>query len=174
MPSSVSSPCEPEAGVGESHARTFSERCQLSRHTGRPRFPRKHKMPKVKADASKSNVAQVQDLFLAEVQKHGIQHALEWVTGWYERIAMARVRDEMEGALGTFIEDQEARELWLTDQLEDAAKRVSNRSTSAGHELAKDSYVSALARELERSGKPGRRERWDALRARTAAAPVAA
>ena len=122
------------------------------------------------AVTAETEVSRVQAKFIAALQEKGMQHTMEWVTGGYDDLAAARVRDEMANALGAFIDDDEARELWLTDQLESAASRVSNRSTSAGHELSKDSYVSALAHELERVGRVARRERRNAVRQRLVAA----
>jgi hypothetical protein len=118
-----------------------------------------------------SNIQEVQDKFLAAVAKDGLVHTLQWIGTWYDRAAEAAAEDELQRGLGEFAGDSEARELALLDHLLPNSERVSNYSTSAGHNLYQQAMLAAQARLLNqlidgKVGPAGRRRQWADVRAR--------
>ncbi len=95
---------------------------------------------------SKTHLAQVQDEFIAKLNKEGILHTFEWLHGWFDQVARAAVQDELNRALGDRVDDEQARGLYLADELMNMASNVSNHSTSATANLLRQARVSALAR----------------------------
>ena len=108
-----------------------------------------------------------QEAFVAELRKSGIHHTLEWIGGWYDRVAQARVEQTLKNELGEHAGDREAAMLTCETYLVSTATGVSSRGSSDGHKLMKDAEVAAWATRLRRYPHT-RNERWDAVRARLA------
>lgn len=135
---------------------------------------------------AQTNIERVQAQVIAEIEKNGIVHVLQGVSGWYDKAAEAEVQDELVRALGKPDAEPESKELMLLDRLLPDAVSNSSFGTSPGHNLYKQALIAARARELNtmlssapdgkvpvtpasRLGRRERRERWGEQRAARAA-----
>lgn len=112
---------------------------------------------------AKNKLAEVQANFIKSIEEKGIEHALTWVGGIYRSVAEELLKKEMEEQLGDRYSIPEARCLYLEAYLADVASRVSNRSTSVGHELMKDAFTSVAAKQFNELSRGQREVRWAAL-----------
>ena len=126
-----------------------------------------------------THVAKVQAKFIAEIEKNGMAHALEWIGGWYSEMSEARVRDLVEIELSPDLQsDPEARELHAMDHLMSLGRSNNNYSSSVGANLSRQALVAAFSNALDRggsvSGRVGRGRRWTAVSERMSSAESAA
>ncbi|MFK4706152.1 hypothetical protein ABIC83_002991 [Roseateles asaccharophilus] len=119
--------------------------------------------------AEPTKVDAVQKLLIAEIEKRGIVHVLEWIGQWYTSAAKAFVADEMARQLDDKVGDKEALELSLLEKLLSDASGVANYSTGSGHNLFRQAVVAATASRLREVSAATRSARWDAVRTRFAA-----
>jgi len=107
------------------------------------------------SDKVKSRVAEIQAKFIAEVKERGIVHALEWIDGWYAKVAEAAIQDEASHSFdpelsSSNMEERKClRDYYLKLQL-NWAERVSNKSTSQGANMATEAKVAVLAKLVNR------------------------
>lgn len=133
-------------------------------------MPKKNEQP-----SATSHVDEVQKAFIAEIQENGLSHALRWSDSWFARAAAAEVQDTMRNSLGEHINNPEAVELHLLEQLFIDAGSANNFSTSAGHNLFRAAMIAARTEALNslhpvKAGDPptpasraGRYKRWEAV-----------
>jgi hypothetical protein len=112
-------------------------------------------------------VSRVQDAFLAEVQKKGIESVLGGIGGWFYELATARMEDEFRRQLGQRKDDREGRRLVLMGMALDAARCVNNYSTAPGQNLLKQAEAAVYSAELARLSGSTTQQGWVEYQART-------
>lgn len=133
-----------------------------------------------------TNMQRVEQELIAEIQKRGLAHVLQWIGGWYDKTAQAEVEDDLQAVLLEHAQDPEARELHLLDHMLPAAESNTNFSTSVGRNLYRQSLIAARAKELNSlfcpnsdevpttgASRQGRRQRWEAWQAKRKAKAAA-
>lgn len=102
-----------------------------------------------------TNVAEVQNKFIKELDEKGIEHVFQWIDGWFKELASAHVKDVATRVRGT----HEAVPQELTNQLVEAAlidefistaTGVSNYSSGQGANLMLQARTAALANAINR------------------------
>ncbi|MEJ6002513.1 hypothetical protein [Paucibacter soli] len=120
--------------------------------------------------APETRTARVQEAFIAEIQKNGILHALEWIGAWYQKAAAAHLEDELSRQLGGHARDRELVALALTDMLLSDGSLVANYSSGPGENLMRQATVAEVSRRLREITAHQRSQQLDAIHARLTAA----
>lgn len=107
-------------------------------------------------------VSDVQEALLDAIQKKGIESVLSGIGAWYVETAKAKMEDEFSRQLGERKDDREGRILVLSDSTLDAARCVSNYSTSPGQNLMMQADAAVRATELSRLTAGKRTLAWNA------------
>lgn len=104
---------------------------------------------------------------ISAIEKKGLVHTFEWMHGWFDSVARAQVKDELNQYLGEHAKDHEAVNLYLAERVVRESASISNHSTSASSNLMRQSRLSAMAKILDSNhdayvGSAHRRDQWDA------------
>lgn len=117
----------------------------------------------------------VTEAFIAEIQKKGIVHVFEWMSGWFDKVGAAVVEDELAGYLGDFAKDKDAVNLHLLEQMSRLAESVTNQSSLESSNMMRRARLAAMAKKFGRDprafgGHAAREAAWEDVRARAAKA----
>ena len=121
-----------------------------------------------------TEVDKVKAAFLAEIEKNGLVRTFEWMSGWFDRVAHAQARDEVDSFLGEHAKDPQARGLHLAGLVSQLAGGISNQSTLESANMFRRSRLAALATMMQKNyhgygSNVEHSEKWDAWNAQTEA-----
>ena len=114
------------------------------------------------------NIDKVTLAFIKDVQDKGIIHAFEWIQGWMDKAAEAKINDDMDNLFGDLPENlaHEAKQLHLEEMVVRGTDDVGNISTSIGHNYMKLATLAEAQSILnhEFTQRTSLRKRWDELK----------
>lgn len=121
-----------------------------------------------------TEVAKVKAAFLAEIEENGLVRTFEWMSGWFDLVAHAQAKDEVNGYLGEHAKDPQAKGLHLAGLVSQLAGDISNQNTMESVNMMRRSRLAALATMMQKNYRGygsnfERNETWDAWNAQTEA-----
>lgn len=105
-----------------------------------------------------SNVDEVTNRFIKEVNEKGMEHVLTWISGWYKQFAAAKLEDRIQDVHGlekplkkmSHSDLDAIRALVCMEQIPHLASSIDNHSTGQGTNMLNQATLAASVETLNR------------------------
>lgn len=104
-----------------------------------------------------THVEEVTKKFIHEIQKKGMAHTLQWISGWYKDLAQAAIEDSVDAELAAHPQRTFSRQeksvvtaIACLEIINSQASSIDNHSTSQGANMLTQARLAAAASTLSR------------------------